>query len=158
MKFNPQPMAKMAAAGMVVRPNEVWSIDVVRLDLGNRPFVVMVIDVHTRRLLAAVLTSATDEVVAATLERLARRSKRPDEIWIDDSFRLIETWAGQHGISVSYYRPTPQMRAISERVLRDLGSYLGDKSFASPMELGHAIERWRQSYVAARPLPKNADQ
>jgi hypothetical protein len=141
-----------------IRANQAWAVDLAILDLPHRPVVMLVIDVGTRLPLSATVTPTIAEGVVATLERLARRSKRPDEIWIGDSFRLIETWAGQHGISVSYYRPTPQMRAISERVLRDLGSYLGDKRFASPMELGHAIERWRQSYVAARPLPKNADQ
>jgi hypothetical protein len=42
--------------------------------------------------------------------------------------------------------------------LRELGRYLGDTSFASLIELGNDIERWRQSYVATRPLLENVNQ
>jgi hypothetical protein len=151
MKFNKAFMPN-TPADRQMRANRAWAVDFQVLDLPHRPMVMLVTDFGTRLPLGATVTLPMAEDVVATLERLAWRSKCPDEIWIGHSFRLLETWAGQHGISVSYHSPTPQMKATSERLLRDLGSYFGDKSFASLMELGHDIERWRQSY-AARALP-----
>jgi hypothetical protein len=47
----------------------------------------------------------------------------------------------------------PMLKPISELILRDLSAFLRDKRFPTLMELGHDIERWRQSYTAAaRPL------
>jgi hypothetical protein len=101
--------------------------------------------------------------IGTGLERLVDRSGRPEQIWLDNYYKsrsdpALKSWAEEHRISIIYVlMQMPQMKSLSERILRDLGAFLRDKHFPTLIELSHDIERWRQSY-AARPIPDNANQ
>jgi transposase InsO family protein len=159
MKFNNPPFMPTTHARQVTRPKEAWAIDFTTLDFADRPLLMLVVDVGTRRPLSATVSLPNAEDVTAALGRLVRQSGCPDQIWIDNhyEFRLgaaLKSWAEQHRISITYVpMRMPQMRSLSELILRDLSVFLRDKRFPTLMELAHAIERWRQSYIgAARPL------
>lgn len=147
-----------ATSRKVTRSNEVWSVDFMMLDFAGRPFVMLVVDVATRRALSATVSLAVVDDVIVRLERLVRRSGRPEQIQrdydkaynsTDGRFHpALQTWAQQHGISLTH-DPMLQTQRISERPLRDLGAFLREKHFPTLMELGHEIERWRQSYAPA---------
>jgi hypothetical protein len=48
----------------------------------------------------------------------------------------------------------PRTKALAESAFRDLSAFLRDKRSPTVAELGHDIERWRQSYTpAGRALP-----
>jgi hypothetical protein len=124
----------------------------------------LVVDVGTRRPLSATMSLPDGEDVAPALGRLVRRSGCPDQIWIDNhhEFRFgaaLKSWAEQHRVSITCVpMRLPQMKSLAELTLRDLVAFLRDKHFPTLIELGHDIERWRQSYVAARSIPDNANQ
>jgi hypothetical protein len=146
------------------RRNQAWAVDFAVLDFAERPLVKLVIDVRTRRPLSATLTLAIDDDLPAGLDRLVRRTGRPEEIWFDNQYEFcfggaLRFWAHQHRISIIYASMVmPQGRALSERLFRDLAACLGDKRFPTLMELGHDIERWRQRYCAAPQAIPNVDQ
>lgn len=121
----------------------------------------LVVDVGTRRPLSATMSLAIADDVVATLERLARRSGYPQELWVDhgreDHFRPIQTWSERHRITVTY-GPSRRTKAAAERPLRDLSASLRDKRFPTLLELGHEIERWRQSYAPAAPTIPDVNQ
>jgi hypothetical protein len=156
MKFNATPF--ISPARQLTCQNYAWAIDFAMLDLDRRPLLMMVVDVQSRRPLSATATLAVPERVAGTLERLVRREGTPEEIWTDHGFDhrfhpALQAWSERHRISITY-GPMPAIKALAEPILRDLSVFLRDKRFATLMELGHEIERWRQSHTgAARPLP-----
>ncbi|MHC2275353.1 transposase InsO family protein [Bradyrhizobium diazoefficiens] len=140
------------------RRNEAWAVNVAKLDIPNRPTIMMVVDIGTRRLLSATVSLAVSEDIVATLERLTRRTGCPRQIWVDHSstyrWGLFQDWSRQRGIEI-LHGPGPQARAVTEGPLRHLCSSLHAKHLPTLMELGHEIERWRQSYVApARTAPE----
>lgn len=158
MKLNSTPPMRNAPAQQFTRANRAWAVDYAILDLAERPFVMLVIDVHTRRPLMATVTPTIPEDIAAALERSFHWPSLPEEIWIDRAFErnaALRPWAHEHRISIIYVPVLmPQMKSLSERPLRDLSAFLRDKRFPTLMELGHDIERWRQHYAAARrPFP-----
>jgi putative transposase len=113
---------------------------------------------YTRRPLSATVTLAIAEDIAAGLGRLVKRAGCPQEIWLDHAYDVkfgpLETWAERHRISITY-GSSLRTRGLSERPLRDLSAFLRGKSVPSLMELGHDVERWRQSYTAtAHIIPK----
>ncbi|WLA64924.1 DDE-type integrase/transposase/recombinase [Bradyrhizobium diazoefficiens] len=134
------------------RRNQAWAVDFAVLDAKGRPFVMIVVDVHTRLPLSATVSLGLADDFTAILDRLSRRLGFPEEIWIDGGrhAQALQTWAEPHGISVAH-GPSPQIRAVTELRLRDLCMSLLRKGCASLMELGHEAERWRQSYPA---IPK----
>nr|WP_249782454.1 MULTISPECIES: DDE-type integrase/transposase/recombinase [unclassified Bradyrhizobium] len=152
------PFMSRTPALRETRPSETWAVDFMVLDFPSRPYVMLVADVGTRRPLSAAVSLVVIEDIIAALERLVRRSGRPEQIWMDHSLAYrslmgdfhpaLQAWARRHGISVTA-SPTPRTTAAAERLLRDLSTFLRDKRFPTLMELGHDIERWRQSYVAA---------
>ena len=159
MKFNNKQF-RPTPTPRVTRPNEAWMVDFALLDFVGRPLVMLVADVGTRRPLSATVSLQNAEDVAAALGRLVRPSGSPDQIWIDNHYEFrfgaaLKSWAEQHRISITYVAMRmSQMRSLSEPILRNLSAFLRDKHFLPPMELGHTIERWRQSYTpVARPLP-----
>lgn len=137
---------------MPTRANETWAVDHAILDWPERLFVMLVIDVATRRPLSATVSLAVSEDIVATLERLTSRIGCPRQIWVDNSsayrWGLFQVWSRQRGIEV-LHGPGPQARAVTERPLHHLCSSLHPKQIPTLMDLGHEIERWRQSYVAA---------
>jgi hypothetical protein len=162
MKFDNLSFTPNAPAHQVMRPNQAWAVDFAVLDFAERPLVRLVVDVGSRRPLSATLTLGVDDDIAAGLDRLARRSGRPEQIWLDNQYEFcfgaaLRFWAGQHRISIIYVpMQMPQIKSLSERLHQDLNAFLRDKRFPTLMELGHDIERWRQSYTAAAPsLPGN---
>ena len=160
MKLNSTPPMPKAPAQQFTRANQAWAIDFAVLDFAERPLVRLVVDVGTRRPLSATLTLAVDDDIAAGLDRLARRSGRPEQIWLDNQYEFcfgaaFRFWAEQHRISIIYVpMQMPQMKSLSQRLHGDLNAFLRDKRFPTLMELGHDIERWRQRYcAAAQPIP-----
>jgi hypothetical protein len=155
MKLDSTPPMPNAAAQQFTRANQAWAIDFAVLDFAEGPLVRLVVDVGTRRPLSATLTLAVDDDIAAGLDRLARRSGRPEQIWLDNRYEFrfdpaLRSWAERHSISIIYVpMRMPQMKSLSERLLGDLSAYLRDKRFPTLMELGHDIEHWRQRYCAA---------
>jgi transposase InsO family protein len=151
MKLDNPPFMPKKPARQMTRLNEAWAVDFMVLDCAHRPLVMLVVDVGTRRALSATVSLAIAEDVVATLERLVRRSGRPQEIWVDDGrgyrFHPVRVWSERHGITVTY-GPSPRSKAVAERPLHHLRAHLHDKSFATLTELGHDIERWRQAYTA----------
>ena len=131
------------------RRNQAWAVDFALLDANSRPFVMIVVDVHSRLPLSATVTLGIALDVTATLGRLGQRSGLPEEIWIDHGLHLpaLQTWAEPHRISIAC-GPSPRMRAVTEPRLHDLCMFLRDKHYATLMELGHDVERWRQRYAA----------
>lgn len=161
MKFNTH--SPTSAALYATSHNEAWAIDFAMLDFAAKPLVMLVVDVRTRRPLSATVSHMAMEDIIIRLERLVRRSGRPERIWMDYSsaYNTIEghfhpslqAWAQKHRISLTHDRML-LTRRISERPLRDLSASLREKSFTTLMELGHDIERWRQSYHrVARTMP-----
>lgn len=150
MKTNRPFMPKMPVP---TRPNETWAVDHAILDWPQRLFVMLVIDVATRRPLSATVSLAVSEDIVATLERLIRRTGCPQQIWVDHSsayrWGLFQGWSKRRGIEV-LHGPGPQAKAVSEGPLRHLCSSLYSKQFSTMMELGHEIERWRQAYAATK--------
>ncbi|GAB9109845.1 hypothetical protein [Bradyrhizobium diazoefficiens] len=141
------------------RPNEVWAIDFAMLDQDRRALVMVVVDVGTRRPLSATVCLPIVDDVVATMHRVVRRSGPPQQIWVDAGFRsdpMLQAWAREHSVML-VYTPAglPRMNNPAERILRHLACFLNGRRFSELMELGHEIERWRQSYTpAARTIPK----
>jgi hypothetical protein len=156
MKFDTTPF--MPPARQLTYQNYAWAIDFAKLDLGRRPLLMMVVDVQSQRPLSATATLAVPARVAATLERLVQREGAPEEIltghgWDHRVDPALQALSERHRISIAYGL-LPAIKTLSEPILHDLSVFLRDKRFATLMELGHEIERWRQSYTgAARPLP-----
>jgi hypothetical protein len=150
MKTKNPPFMATTAARQATRPNEIWAIDFAVLDQADRPRIMLVVDVGTRRPLAATVIRAAANDVVATLDVLSRQAALPRELLIDHDFGLnpgLRAWAENHGISV-LTRPVrmPQMKALSEPILRDLAISLRD--LETPTELGKEIDRWCKSYPA----------
>ena len=141
------------------RRNQAWAVDFAVLDANSRPFVMIVVDVHTRLPLSATVTPGIAEDVTATLGRLGRRSGVPNNIWLDRGLhtRAIQNWTEANGISIAC-GPSPRIKAVTEPLLRDLRGYLHDNRFPALIELGHDIERWRQFYKTATPTVPNVNQ
>jgi hypothetical protein len=163
MKFNSTPPMRNAPAQQFTRANQAWEVDFAMLDFAERPLVMLVVDVGTRRPLSATVSLAVVEDIVATLQRLVRRSGSPEQVWMTygisyDSYdgRFLRAWAEQHRISLT--RLPLQTKSVTERLFCDLSAFLRDKRFATLMELGHDIERWRQSYKATIPTIPNVDQ
>jgi hypothetical protein len=155
MKFDTTPF--VPPARQLTYPNYAWTIDFVKLDLDRRPLLMMVVDVQSQRPLSATATLAVPARVGATLEQLVRREGAPEEIltchcWDHRVDPALQALAERHRISIAY--GLLPIKTLSEPILHNLSVFLRDKRFATLMELGHEIERWRQSYTgAARPLP-----
>jgi hypothetical protein len=160
MKFDNSTLVLKMTARQVTRANQAWAVDHAVLDLAERPLVRLVVDVGTRLPLSATLTLAVDDDIAAELDRLAPRSGRPKQIWLDNKFEFrsdpaLRSWTEQHRISIIYVPMVfPQMKVLSERSFRDLGAFLKDTHPPTLRELSHDLERWRKSYAAgARTIP-----
>lgn len=136
-----------AAPGSFTRGNQVWAVDLALLDLPERPVLMLVIDVDTRRPLSATVSGAGSDDVVATLDGLSHRLGLPKEIWIDRGLYPVQAWSDRHGIDTRC-GPDPRTRAVTEKPLRHLCAHLAGKHPATLMELGHEIERWRRSYAA----------
>jgi hypothetical protein len=154
MKFDNPPFLPKATARRVTRPNEAWEIDFAMINFSDRPFVMLVIDVGTRRPLSATVSIMVVEDIVATLQRLVQRSGSPEQVWMTygvsyDTYdgRFLRAWAEQHRVSLT--RLPLQTKAVAERLLCDLSAFLRDKRHSTLMALGHDIERWRQSYTPA---------
>ncbi|WP_407180408.1 glyoxalase superfamily protein [Bradyrhizobium sp. STM 3562] len=142
----------------VTRPNEAWAADFMALDFPDRPSVMLVADVGTRRPLSATVSVVVVQDIIATLERRVRRSGRPDEIWMEgnlaynsplgDFHPAVRSWAKQHRIRLTH-DPMLRTSRVSDRLFRELTAFLHDKQFPTLIELGQDIERWRQSYTVA---------
>ncbi|UFW43317.1 hypothetical protein [Bradyrhizobium sp. WSM471] len=150
-------MNKFISIRQATRRNQAWAIDIAMLDLDGRPIVTLVIDVHTRRPLSATVSSELSGAVTDGLDQLVRSFDRPEAIWLDyihdHAFFPFLTWADRHGIPLVYGSP-PATSALANAVLRDLGAHLQNKPLTTLMDLGHQIERWRESYsLAARTFP-----
>lgn len=139
------------------RRNQAWAVDFAMLDVVHRPFVMMVADVGTRRPLSATVSLVVVEDIIIILERLVRRTGPPEQIWMDhnlaynsvlgDFHPALQAWAKDRRVLLTHDR---MLRTrVSERLFRDLSASMRGKSFPTLMELGHDIERWRQSYIAA---------
>ncbi|QAU48852.1 DDE-type integrase/transposase/recombinase [Bradyrhizobium guangzhouense] len=157
MKFDTKQFAPTPT--LPTRPNEAWAIDFAMLDQDRRALVMMVVDVGTRRPLSATVCLPIVDDVVATMRRLVRRSGRPQEVWLDAGFRadpMLQAWAREHSVLL-VYTPAglPRMNNPAERILHHLASFLHGRCFPELMELGHEIERWRQSYkTAVRTIPE----
>ena len=161
MNFNSKPPIRNAPAQQFTRANQAWAVDHAVLDFPQRIFVRLVTEVGTRRPLSATLTFGIADI-GTGLERMVDRSGRPEQIWLDNYYKTrsdpaLKSWTERHRISIIYVPMRMlQMKSLSERLYRDLGAFLRDKRFTTLTELGHEIERWRQSYTAAAPsLPGN---
>lgn len=130
------------------RRNEAWAVNVAKLDIPNRPTIVMVVDVGTRGLLSATVTLAAGQDVAHTLERLVRRSGTPREIWVDRGLRPLHVLTERYGFEVVSGAGS-RIDAVTAPALLRLRAHLHDRRFASLVELGHEIERWRKSRRSA---------
>jgi hypothetical protein len=154
MKFDTTPF--MSRDHQLTCQNQAWAIEFAVLDLDCRPLLMMVVDVHahTRFPLSATSSLAMPEDVVGMLERLVRRSGKPEEVWIDHGFghgrAALQSWAEQYRIPINYGL-TLQTRALTKPLLRDLAAFLRGNRFASLTELGNEIERWRAS--SPRPAP-----
>lgn len=140
----------LTPAPQVTRTNEAWAIDFVVLDQPGRPRILLVIDIGTRRPLAATVIRAMATDVVATLDSLSQQATLPRELWIDNSLEpALRLWAENHRVAF-LSRPTqmPQMKALAEPILRDLAVSVRDKRFQTPTELGKEIERWCRGYAA----------
>jgi|GEM_PF-6580227 len=161
MKFDTTPF--LSPARGVTCHNRAWAIEFATLDLDCRPFLMMVADIYVdaRLPLSVTVSVAMPEDVVGALERLVHRSGKPEEIWIDHDLghgrAALRTWAEQRRISI-VYGSRPRTKALTEPLVRDLGAFLHGKRFSSLIELGHDIERWRQSYGAADHTVPNANQ
>lgn len=160
MKFDTTPL--MSPARQLTCQNYAWAIDFAMLDLDRRPLLMMVVDVQSHRPLSVTATLAVPARVAATLERLVRREGAPEEIWTDHGYDhrfhpALQALSERHRISIAY-GPMPAIKTLAEPILHDLSVFLRDKRFATLMELGHDIERWRQSYKTATPTAPNVNQ
>ncbi|WP_407180407.1 hypothetical protein [Bradyrhizobium sp. STM 3562] len=159
-----KPDNKFPGARQATRRNQAWAVDIAMLDLGGSPLVTLVIDVHTRCPLSATVSPTISGAVTDGLDRLVRSFERPEAIWVDyvhdhASFPFM-TWADRHGISL-IYGVLPRAKDLTQAALRDLGAHLHDKHFATLIELGDDIERWRKRYAPtprAFPAVTNGDQ
>jgi hypothetical protein len=159
MKLNSTPPMPNAPAQQFTPANQAWAVDHAVLDFPQRIFVRLVTDVGTRRPLSATLTFGIADI-GTGLERLVDRSGRPEQIWLDNYYKArsdpaLKSWTEQHRISIIYVPMRMlQMKSLSERLYRDLFTFLRDKRFPTVWELSHELERWRQHYCAAtRPIP-----
>ncbi|QOG19236.1 hypothetical protein [Bradyrhizobium sp. SEMIA] len=147
MKLETMPLAT-PLSDKVTLPNEAWVIDSALLNFADRPFVMLVADVATRRPLSATLDHAVIEDLIATLQRLVAELGSPEQVWMDRGMwhhsPLLRDWAEQHGISL--INSPMQTKSIAERMLRDLDTFLRGKRPSTATALGDNIERWRQSY------------
>ena len=140
----------------IPRQDEVWSIEVVRLDTLDRPFVLIAFDGSSGRPMVIDLTSATVADIATKLDDAVRRLGRPSNIWLDHSLQFrsqeLEEWAIHHGIAIKgatiIYGTTIRKRDIARGLLDDLLIFLSDKSFSTPEELKRNLDEWRQHYKA----------
>ena len=136
----------------IPRQDEVWSIEVVRLDTLYRPFVLIALDGSSGRPMVIDLTSATVADIATKLDDAVRRLGRPSNIWLDRSFEFrsqeLEEWAIHHGI-VIIYGTTIRKRDIARGPLDDILIFLSDKSFSTPDEFKRNLDEWRQHYKAS---------
>lgn len=160
MKFDTTPL--MSPARQLTCQNYAWAIDFAMLDLDRRPLLMMVVDVQSHRPLSVTATLAVPARVAATLERLVRREGAPEELWTDHGYDhrfhpALQALSERHRISIAY-GPMPAIKTLAEPILHDLSVFLRDKRFATLMELGHDIERWRQSYKTVTPTAPNVNQ
>lgn len=161
MKFDTTPF--MSPDRQLTCQHQAWAIEFAVLDWGCRPLLMMVVDVdaHTSLPLSATASVAMPEDIVGMLERLVRRSAKPEEVWIDHGFghgrAALQSWAEQRRISINY-GPMLRTRALTKPLLRDLAAFLRGNRSASLTELGHEIERWRQSYETAAPIVPNVNQ
>ncbi|OSI24884.1 hypothetical protein [Bradyrhizobium canariense] len=157
MKFNTTQFLKPTTP-RAARPNESWTIEIAKLDVGIAGlYAMIVIDSQTRIPLSATLSLMIDEDMAATLDRLGRRSRFPDMIQVDHGFNLsaVRAWAIRHRLTIVCHAD-PRKKALAEPILRDLSAFLSGKSFPKLIELGNDLERWRHAHAAgARHLPSS---
>jgi transposase InsO family protein len=161
MKSETMKLKTSATALRATRRNEVWMIDIARLDVGSRlTSVMMVVDVHSRLPLSLTVSPAIAGAIATTLDRLVRRSGPLEDIWIyrDSGLELaLRRWAKFHWIGITR-GPMPQMKTLAEPILSDLGAFLHDVRFPTRTQLGHGLERWRQRYTADTPSISNTNK
>jgi hypothetical protein len=124
VKFNPPVLSDKAATPRATRQNEVWEVDVA--NVPGRPRVVIAVDLHSRFLTVAAITSGDSGDIAAKLDGACRPCGYPQEIWIDRSFDLaspaLGEWSAQHGVTLTCRPPRPASKAIFEKLQATLGS------------------------------------
>jgi transposase InsO family protein len=141
--------ADIAAAQQITRRNDVWSIEIVRIDTLDRPSVLIVLDVFSRLPVVLDLTSATNADITTKLEDAARAWGYPSRIWIDGGFGSQgQKWAFQHGIEIEYRAPY-RKSTILRPLLDDLRIFLTGKTFSTRSDLKRNLIEWRQRYKAA---------
>jgi transposase InsO family protein len=156
MKSEIMKLKTSATALPATRRNQVWMMDIARLDVGSRlTSVMMVVDVHSRLPLSLTVSPAIAGAIAiaTTLDRLVRRSGPLEDIWIyrDSGLELaLRRWAKFHRIGITR-GPMPEMKTLAEPILSDLGAFLHDVRFPTRTQLGHGLEIWGQRYTAGTP-------
>jgi hypothetical protein len=122
--------------------NQVWGLDVIKLDIPGRPRIVLVTNVHTRKpLMTTVISEIADNMIAALAK--AASQGPPKEIWIDGGRwpPALQAWAAQHDVPI--YHRWPYAKA--ERLVNDLNIFLGGL-LQSKSELSRHLEAWRHAY------------
>lgn len=158
MKNSSPPLARRIFANRAMHANRTWAVDFLVLNFVHRPFVMLIVDVGTRRPLSATVNLMTVEDILTGLERLVRRTPSPQQIWMDycpvytvrtGRFHpVLEAWAEHHNVQLAQ-GPMLAAKWVPERLFGDLSAFLRNKHFPTLIELSHDIERWRQSYIAA---------
>jgi transposase InsO family protein len=139
------------------RPNAQWHMDCKQLRLGdgNRVYICIVIDDHSRYALAAVaLYQCTTDRVKGVLQSAIRRAGVPEQIVTDNGREFVSTWEdsltqfgrllADHGIehltSAPYY---PQGNGKAEAFIKILcREVLKDRTFDTLLDLQVALDRF----------------
>lgn len=141
-------------------PDERWSMDFVRdtLSSGRAFRALTLVDEFTRESLhIEVDTSLPGLRVVRVLEQLAVTRGLPTSIVVDNgpefAGRALNAWAHRRGVALTFIQPgKPTQNCYIESFngrLRD--ECLNLHWFLSLVDARRTIERWRQSYNAARP-------
>jgi putative transposase len=149
------------------RPNERWSMDVVRDALGDgRAFrALTLVDDCTRECPAIEVDfSLPGERVARVLDRVAASRGYPKAIVCDNGpeFRgeALDQWAHQHRVQLAFIEPgKPVQNAYIESFngkFRD--ECLNENWFVSLADAQQTIEAWRVDYETVRPHSGLADR
>jgi hypothetical protein len=152
MQINTKRFATINGPERATRKNEIWSIELVRLDIPGRPTVWAALDVFSRLPVVLDTTPSKIDHILFKLDQAGRCGGYPERLWVDHGYEFrsqqLQKWADLRGVILVFGAPFWK-RTVAERFLRQLSGFVRDNGLTNPGELKRKLAEWHQAYEEA---------
>jgi transposase InsO family protein len=150
MHFNTDQFANTGPRA--TRKNQIWSIELVLLDIPGRPTVWAALDVFSRLPVVLDTTSRKIDHIVFNLDHAGRRGGYPERLWVDRGYEFrsqqLQQWADLRGVELVFGAPIWR-KAVAERFLRQLSLFVRDNGLTNPADFKRKLAEWHQAYEEA---------